>query len=108
MCIHWILFRLQGLEGYNPGSKRGVISERADFDEHYFMLQRHSEPHLPLPHLDTLFETPPMLTSLPDMLDDLLDTPEAAQKPLHGGDGSTSSNLPPVAPALPPSPVARL
>ena len=48
-----------------------------------------------------------MLTSLPDMLDDLLDAPVAAQKPVHGGDGSTSSDLPFVAPALPPSPVIR-
>ena len=84
-----------------------VISERADFDERYFMLQRHSEPHLPPPRPDTLLETPPMLTSLPDMLDDLLDAPVAAQKPVHGGNGSTSSDLPSVTPASPPSPVAR-
>ena len=97
----------KGWKFYSPGSKKVVISERADFDECYFTLQRHSEPHLPPPHPDTLLETPGMLTSLQDMLDDQVDAPEAAQKPVHGGDDSTSSYLPPVAPALPPSPVAR-
>ena len=37
----------QGYKGwkfYNPVTKKLVISERADFDEHYFMLLRHSAP----------------------------------------------------------------
>ena len=38
----------KGWKFYSPGRKKVVISERADFDEHYFMLQRHSESHLPV------------------------------------------------------------
>jgi hypothetical protein len=40
----------QGYKGwkfYNPQTKKAVISECADFDEHFFMLQRHSVPQLP-------------------------------------------------------------
>ena len=96
----------KGWKFYNPGNKKVVISKRADFDEHYFMLQRNSEPHLPPPHPDTLLEMPPTFISLPDMLDDSLDASQAPQKPVHGGDGPTASDLPSVAPASPPSPLA--
>src|ERR1700727_1250174 len=97
----------KGWKFYSPGSKKVMISERADFDERYFMLQRHSQPHLPPPRPDTLLETPPTSLLLPDMLDELLDAPEAPQTPVHGGDDSTTSDLPSVAPASPPSPVVR-
>src|ERR1700761_8083680 len=91
----------KGWKFYNPGSKKVVISERADFHECYFMLQRHSEPHLPPSHPNTLLEMPPTSISLLDILDDLLDTPEAEQKPVHGGDGSTVSDLSSASPILP-------
>src|ERR1700744_2894599 len=96
----------QGYRGwrfYNPVTKV-VISERADFDERYFMLQRHSVPHLPPPRPDPLLETPLTSCTLPDIFDDVLDAPFVPQKPVHGGDGSTASDLPYVTPILPPSP----
>ena len=52
----------KGSRFYSPGSKKMMMSERADLDEHYFMLQSHSEPHLPPPRPDTLLETPPTST----------------------------------------------
>jgi hypothetical protein len=60
----------QGYKGwkfYNPVTKKVFISERADFDERYFMLQRHSVPHLPPTRPDTLLETPPVIFVLPDI-----------------------------------------
>ena len=78
----------QGYKGwkfYNPVTKKVVISERADFDEHYFMLQRHSVPHLPPPRPDTLLETPLTSCTLPDIFDDVLDAPLVPQKPVHVG-----------------------
>ena len=42
----------QGYKGwkfYNPVTRKVAISERADFDERYFMLQRHAVPHFPPP-----------------------------------------------------------
>ena len=99
----------QGYRGwrfYNPVTKV-VISERADFDERYFMLQRHSVPHLPPPRPETLLETPLAPSSLPNIYDEVMGTPDAPnapQKPVHGGDGSTASDLPYVTPISPPSP----
>ena len=84
-----------------------MITERADFDERYFMLQSHSQPYRPPPRPDTLLETLPTSISLPDMLDDMLDAPDAPQKPVHGEDGSTASDLPSLAPASPPRPVVQ-
>jgi hypothetical protein len=78
----------QGYKGwkfYNPVTKKVVISERADFDECYLMLRTHSAPHLPPPHPDTLFETPLAPCTLPDIYDDVLDTPSVPQKPVHWG-----------------------
>ena len=46
----------KGWKFYNPVTKKVVISERADFNEGYFMLQRQSVPHLPPPCPDTLLE----------------------------------------------------
>jgi hypothetical protein len=97
----------QGYKGwkfYNPVTKKVIISERADFDERYFMLQRLSVPHLPPTHPDTLLEMPPVISLLPDLADDVLDTPFHLQKPVHGGDGSTASDLPSAPPMLPPDP----
>ena len=74
----------QGCKGwkfYNPVTKKVVISERADFDEHYFMLQRHSAPHLPPPHPDMLLETPLTSCTLPDIFGDVVDAPSVPQKP---------------------------
>src|SRR6266568_4582288 len=95
----------QGYKGwkfYNPVTKKVVISERADFDEHFFMLQRHSVPHLPLPWPNSLLETPTTTLSLPDLSEEFFDTHTDSQKPVHGGDGSTASDLPSVPPILPP------
>jgi hypothetical protein len=97
----------QGYKGwkfYNPVTKKVVISERADFDECYFMLQRLSVAHLPPTHPDTLLETPPVISLLPDIVDDVLEAPFDSQKPVHGGDGSTASDLPSAPPISPPSP----
>ena len=98
----------KGWKFYSPGRKKVMISERADFDERYFMLESHSEPHLPPPRPDTLFESPPTSTSLPDILDDLLDAPEAPKKPVHEGEGSTVSDLSSASPISPPGPSAPL
>ena len=118
----------QGYKGwkfYNPESKKVFISERADFDERFFMLQKHSIPHLPPPRPESLLETPsPSFVQLPEALDDVTDDLNDfgdSQKPVHGGDGSTVSDLPsvrsqsppPASPSLPsvnpsstPSPIA--
>jgi hypothetical protein len=88
---------------YNPVTKKVVILERADFDERYFMLQRHSVPHLPPTRPDTLLETPPVISLLSDIADDVLEAPFDSQKPVHGGDGSTASDLPSAPPMSPPS-----
>jgi hypothetical protein len=100
----------QGYKGwkfYNPETKKVLISERADFDEHFFMLQKHSIPHLPPPHSDSLLETSsPPFVHLPENLDDSIDDlgdPGSSQKPVHRGDGSTVSDLPSVRPGTPPS-----
>ncbi len=95
----------QGYKGwkfYNPVTKKVVISERADFDEWFFMLQRHSVPHLPPPQPNSLLETPTTTLSLPDLSEEFFDTHTDSQKPVHGGDGSTASDLPSVPPILPP------
>src|SRR6266702_3363115 len=95
----------QGYKGwkfYNPVTKKVVISERADFDERFFMLQRHSVPHLPPPRPNSLLETPTTTLSLPDLSEEFFDTHTHSQKPVHGGDGSTASDLPSVPPILPP------
>jgi len=50
----------QGYKGwkfYNPQNKQVVISERADFDERFFLLQKHSVPQLPPPRLNSLLES---------------------------------------------------
>ena len=100
----------QGYKGwkfYNPETKKVLISERADFDERFFMLQKHSIPHLPPPRPDSLLETPsPPFVHLPENLDDSIDDlgdPGSSQMPVHGGDGSTVSDLPSVLPGTPPS-----
>jgi len=93
----------QGYKGwkfYNPESKKVFISERADFDERYFMLQKHSVPHLPPPRPASLLVTPsPTFVHLPEALDNLTDDLENfrdSQKPVHGGDGSAVADLPSV------------
>jgi transposase InsO family protein len=93
----------QGYKGwkfYNPETRKAVISERADFDERFFMLQRHSAPQLPPPPPDSLLETPsPPLMHLPETLDDFTDDLGdlgRSQMPVHGGDGSTASEQPSV------------
>jgi hypothetical protein len=51
---------------------------------------------------DTLLPTslPFILThcTLPDVFDEVLGAPSVPQKPVHGGDGPTASDLPPVPP----------
>src|SRR6266702_3595397 len=90
----------KGWKFYNPVTKKVVISERADFDEHFFMLQRHSVPHPPPPRPNSLLETPTTTLSLPDISEEFFNTHTDSQKPVHGGDGSTASDLPSVPPIL--------
>jgi hypothetical protein len=50
---------------YCPESKKVIILERADFDECYFINQRHSTPHIPPPCPETILEpSPPILLVL--------------------------------------------
>src|SRR6267378_6693571 len=89
----------QGYKGwkfYNPVTKKVIISERADFDERFLMLQKHSVPQFPPPHPESLIDPPPAISLLPELLEDALDPPEVPQKSNHGGDGSTSSDQPSV------------
>ena len=101
---------LQGYKGwkfYNPEIKKVLISEHANFDECFFMLQKHSVPHLLPPQPDSFLETPsPPFVHLPETLDDSMDglsDTGSSQMPVHGGDGSTVSDLPSVCPGTPPS-----
>src|SRR6266702_8595813 len=67
----------QGYKGwkfYNPVTKKVVVSERADFDEQFFMLQRHSVPHLPPPQPNSILEMPTTTLSLPDLSEEFFDT----------------------------------
>ena len=78
----------QGYKGwkfYNPVTKKVIISERADFDERYFMLQTHSVAHLPPPRPDSLLESPPAVSLLPELSGDEWDAPFDSQMPVHGG-----------------------
>ena len=88
---------------YNPVTKKVVISERADFDERFFMYQKLSTPQISVPRLESLLETPSIPTHLPEMLDDPLDDSDGSQVPVHGGGGPIASDLPPVRPQSPPS-----
>ena len=85
-------------------SKKVVISERADFDEHFFMNRKHSSPQLPPPRPDSLLEPSPPVVRLPDTLDDIPDDSHSSQQPVHGGDHSIVSEQPPARPACPQSP----
>jgi hypothetical protein len=89
---------------YNPETKKVIISERADFNEQFFLNKRHSSPQLPPPHLNSLVEPSPPLTYLPDTIDDADDSHHPSQQPVPGGDGSVLSELPPPRPESPASP----
>ena len=99
----------QGYKGwkfYNPLTKQVLISERADFNERFFMLQKHSVPQLPPPRLESLLESPSPPVHLSAMLDsdlDDFDNLEVSQQPVHGGDGSTGSDQSSVRLETPPS-----
>ena len=73
-----------------------VISERADFNECFFMNQRHSIPQIPPPHPESLLEPSPPSLHLPDMFDDTPEHPTSSQLPVHGGDGPIASEQPPI------------
>ena len=88
---------------YSPGSKKVFISERADFDEHFFINQKHSTPQLPPPHPNSLLEPSPPSAHLPDTFMDALDDAGHSQQPVHGGDESTPSVQPSVHSQTPPS-----
>ena len=64
----------QGYKGwkfYNPDTKKVLISEHADFDERFFMLQKRSVRHLPSPRPESLLETPSLPSvRFPETLDD--------------------------------------
>ena len=79
-----------------------VISERADFDEHFFINQRHSTPHIPPPRPESLLEPSPPSIHLPDVFDDAPEDPTPSQLPVHGGDGPIASEQPPVRSQSPP------
>src|SRR5229473_7361545 len=62
----------QGFKGwkfYNPLTRQVLILEHANFDEHFFMNQKHSAPYLPSFHPESLLESlfPP--THFPIILD---------------------------------------
>jgi hypothetical protein len=76
---------------YSPRSKKVFISERADFDEHFFINQKHSTPQLPPPRPNSLLEPSPPSAHLPDTFMDALDDPGHSQQPVHGGDEFTPS-----------------
>jgi hypothetical protein len=59
---------------------------------------------LPPTHPDTLLEMPPVISLLPDIADHVVEAPFGSQKLVHGGDGSTASDLPSAPPISPPSP----
>ena len=66
----------QGFKGwkfYNPLTRQVLILEHANFDEHFFMNQKHSAPYLPSSHPESLLESlfPP--THFPIILDSALD-----------------------------------
>ena len=66
----------QGYKGwkfYNPLTKQVLISERADFDERFFMYQNHSAPQLPPTRSESLLESPTPPVHLPTTLDSVLD-----------------------------------
>jgi hypothetical protein len=58
---------------YKPETKKVIISERADFDEQFFINKRHSLPQLPPPHPDSLVEPSPSIVQLPDTFNNALD-----------------------------------
>ena len=76
---------------YSPRSKKVFISERADFDECFFINQKHSTPQLPPPCPNSLLEPSPPSANLPDTFMDALDDAGHSQQPVHGGDESTPS-----------------
>jgi len=91
---------------YCPESKKVIISERADFDEHFFINQRHSiPPQIPPPHPESLLEHSPPIVHLPDIFDDTSEDSSHSQLPVHGGDGPMASEQPPVHSVTPPSPI---
>ena len=99
----------QGYKGwkfYDPLTKQVLISECADFDEHFFMLQKHSASLLPPTHPQSLLESPPPPLQLPALLDSILDEDDdliASHQPDHGGDVSTESSQSSVRFKTPPS-----
>jgi hypothetical protein len=102
-----ICFITQGYKAwkfYNPETKKVIISERADFDEQFFMNKRHSSPQLPPPPPDSLVEPSPPIVQLPDAFNNALDDSDLSQQPVHGGNGSVTSELPPAHPESPPLP----
>ena len=99
----------QGYKGwkfYHPLTKQVLISERADFDERFFMYQKHSAPQLPPTRPESLLESPTPPVHLPTTLDSVLDDCDdlaLSQQPVHGGDGSTVSDQSSVCHETPPS-----
>ena len=77
----------QGYKGwkfYNPGTKKVIISECADFDECFFINQKHSTPQLPPPHPNSLIEPSNSVIHLPILQHDTPDEPALSQQPDHG------------------------
>ena len=90
---------------YNPMSKKVIISERANFDERFFLNKKNSTQLCP-PHPESLLDPSHIPVHLPEYLDDTLDDSPSSQKPVHGGDRSTSSDLPSAPAEAPLAPLA--
>ena len=99
---------------YNPVSKKVLISEKADFDERFFLNKKNSTPQLPPARPDCLLDPSHIPVHLPENLEDNLGDTVSSQKPVHGGDVPACSELPsacpedtsaaPSRPSTPPSP----
>jgi transposase InsO family protein len=99
---------------YNPISRKVIISERADFDERFFLNKKNSTPQMPPTRPDSLLDASHIPVHLPESLDYTMNDSPSSQKPVHGGDVPTCSELPsahpeditapPSRPVTPPSP----
>jgi hypothetical protein len=80
-----------------------IILEQADFDEHFFIKRKYSSPQLPPPCLDSLLKPSPPIVPLPESLVKDSNELSRSQQPVHGVDGSMSSELPTALPETPAS-----
>jgi hypothetical protein len=98
----------KGWKFYNPATKKSVISERAQFDERYFLGIKESTPTI-IP--DTLLEHPPTPTNSVQQpssspLDHLSVGSGAKSKDMQDYGGAGHGSNPPYPPPMPPAPKA--